>query len=374
MYMNIDYDPNMLKFPWSLPNDLDALLPYYMSKFPPVISYYEETAQKITFDAEAFREYGFWARKELGEAFEKVKQEYEAGDQSSLEFLLQIDARFQKMYCYRFWIVNYLFPDGPVHEFFVNNLKDLIRKIVDVGDSVDDFEDQIDHMQRDLMQGSYGDMYLQQALSGVKLYEQLQERDETRTILNEAQPLIDTHDDNNRGRVNELWEQLYSLISSQENEYLDLKESLAIPLEQMVMRSSKQPFYNMLTHTVEFRDENIQLAERHDGMGSVVEGYREAAREKLSDDEFALFELSYKQAQNFTEFKDIMGTIDTVLLPLWFSLHAKIRDILKNQNPDMPDRPTGPPAVQQHFVWFLPDNLKAWVMTPDTELFDLAKA
>ena len=372
--MNIDYDPNMLKFPWSLPNDLDALVPYYMSKFPPVINYYEEIAHKITFDAEAFREYGYWARKELGEAYEKVKNEYENGDQTSLEFLLQIDARFQKMYCYRFWIVNYLFPDGPVHEFFVNNLKDLIRKIVDIGENVDDFEDQIERMQRDLMQGSYGDMYLQQALSGVKLQEQLQEREDTKAILDEVQPLIDKHDDSDRGQINELWERLYSLISSQKNEYLDLKESLAIPLEQMVMRSSKQPFYNMLTHTIEFRDENIQLAERHNGMTSVIDGYRKAAHARLTDEEFVLFELSYKQAQNFTEFKDIMGTIDTVLLPLWFSLHAKIRDILKNQKPDMPDRPTGPSAVQQHFVWFLPDNLKAWVMTPDTELFDLTKA
>lgn len=369
--MNIKYDPNLLKFPWNLPNDLDVLLPYYRSKYPPIVNYYEETAQKITFDSEAFREYGFWARKELGEAFEKVKHDYETGDQTSLKFLLQIDARFQKMYCYRFWIVNYLFPDGPVHEFFVNNLKDLIRKIVDIGDDVNDFENEIERMQRDLMQGSYGDMYLQQALAGVRLYEQLKQRDETRTILEEAEPLVDEHNDDHRSRINQLWEQLYNLITTNEYEYLDLKENLVIPLEQAVMRSSKQPFYNMLTHTVEFRVENIELSKRHDGMGTVIDTYRESAKERLTEDEFALFELSYKQAQNFTEFKDIMGTIDTVLLPLWFGLHAKIRDILKSQKPDMPDRPTGPSAVQQHYVWYLPENLKAWVMTPDMEPFNL---
>lgn len=371
--MNIRHDPSVLKFPWNLPNDLDVLLPYYRSKFPPVVNYYEEVAQKIAFDAEAFREYGFWARKELGDAFEKVKQDYESGDQTSLEFLLEIDSRFQKMYCYRFWIVNYLFPDGPVHEFFVNNLKDLIRKIVDIGDDVNDFEDQIERMQRDLMQGSYGDMYLQQALAGVKLYEQLKQRDETRTILEAAEPLVDEHNDEHRPKINELWEQLYSLITQNEQEYPDLRESLSIPLEQAVMRSSKQPFYNMLTHTVEFREENIELSHRHDGMGSVIDGYRITAKERLTEDEFELFELSYKQAQNFTEFKDIMGTIDTVLLPLWFGLHGKIRDILKSQNPSMPDRPTGPPAVNQHFVWYLPEKLKAWVMTPDTEPFNLEK-
>lgn len=369
--MNTDTNPGLLKFPLSLPNDLDGSVLYYRAKFPPVVAYYEEIVPKIAFDAQAFRDYGNWARGELGQAFEKIKHDYENGDQGSLEFLLQIDERFQKMYCYRFWIVNYLLPDGPIHDYFVTNLRNLIRKLIDVGDSVEDFEQRVEAIQRDLLQGDYSDLYLQQALSGVKLYEQLKSQPELSGLLAEAEGLIDDHNNQDVQRINTIWDEVFTKVTGEG--YDELKQSLAIPLEQSQMRSSRQPFYNMLTHTVEFRDDNIRLAERQRNMVSVIEGHKELARSRLDEDEFKLFELSYTQAQNFTEFKDIMGSIDTQLLPLWFGLHGKIRDILKPDNPNMVDRPTGPPAVNQHYVWYLPDHLKARVMTPDFEVFDLER-
>jgi len=191
MSINIDDQFSLLKFPRSLPNDLEGLVWYYPAKFPPIVEYYEEVAPKLAFDAKAFREYGLWAREELGQAFEIVKKDYEKGDQSSLNFLVETDERFQKMYCYRFWIINYIFPDGPIHDHFITSLKNNIRKILDVGESVEDFEQRIEKVQRDLLQGDYADLYLQQALSGVTVYEQLKESPELSKLLSAATELID---------------------------------------------------------------------------------------------------------------------------------------------------------------------------------------
>ena len=370
--MNTDARNHLLAFPRSLPNDLEGFIYYYPAKFPPIVAYYQQVAEKITFDAAAFVEYGNWARQELGEAFEKIKGDYESGDQSSLEFLLAIDERFQKMYCYRFWVVNYLFPDGPIHDYFITNLKNHIRKIADVGESAEDFEQKIEALQRDLLQGEYADLYLQQALDGVKLYEQMQAHPEIAPYLHKAEHLIGENTKPAAGEVNVIWEELRQKITHN-GRFADLKEGLAIPLEQSEMRGNHQAVYNMLTHTLEFKHDNHRLAERHRTMKSTIDQYRALAADKLTPAEYAEFELAYTQVQNFVRFKDIMGNIDPALLPLWFNLHAKIKDILLKRKVKMIKRPTGPPAVHQHFVWYLPDNLKARVMTPDFEIFELEK-
>src|SRR3989344_8710404 len=151
IYMNID--PKLLKFPTNLPNDLEALLIFYPWKFPKIVSYYEEIAGKVGTNPEEFIKYGNWAHDELFKGFEKIKKDYEIGNKNDASFLVSIDQRFHKLMCYRFWIVNYLFPDGPLHDFYVDTLKNSIRKFVDVGDEVEDFESRVMIIQRDMLQG-----------------------------------------------------------------------------------------------------------------------------------------------------------------------------------------------------------------------------
>ena len=50
-----------------------------------------------------------------------LKKEFEKGDQENLEFLVVTDQKLNKLFCFRFWPVNYLFADGPIHEFYVEN-------------------------------------------------------------------------------------------------------------------------------------------------------------------------------------------------------------------------------------------------------------
>jgi hypothetical protein len=368
--MKIDIPERLLKFPRVIPNDLEGLIFLYPDKFPPIISEFEAIVPTIASDPVAFRAYGDKSREELGAAFEKIKHDYENGDDTDLDFLISIDERFSKIYCYRFWIVNYLLPDGPIHDYIVDTLKDLIRKFVDMTEDIEDFEQKVVRIQRDLLQSDYADLYLKQALEGVKSLELLEKNDKIAALLPSVITLIDEHKHENTPKINEVWNQVYDIIKNDDNTQ-ELQGAMAVALSQVEMRSSTLPLYNMLTHAVEFREENIRLTQRHKDIGGIIDEYKKHAQEILDPEEYGLFILCYEQARNFTMYKDIMGTIDEVLLPTWFGLHAKIKKILLDSGEVIRQRPTGPTAVCAHFVWYLPPHLKDKAMTADLVPFDL---
>ena len=361
----------ILKFPKTLPNDLETFLVFYPAKFPGIVPYYEEVAQKIAADPKAFQEYGQWAHDELFEGFEKIKKDYDNGDQEDLGFLVDIDQRFNKLTCYRFWIVNYLFPDGPVHDFFVDSLKNLIRKFVDIGEDAEEFERKIVQTQRDLLQGGYADLYLRQAINGVRLVKLLESNTKTAPLLFEATNLIDQHSYENPDEINFIWSKLIDLINKDKvGEMAEFKKELKLPLKQAEFRKSMLPVYNMMTHSVEFRKENKKLEERYAGMKQKVEELFYQAKQKLSSDEYELLEVAYQQSQNFARFKDVMGKIDDHLLPLWFGLLYKAQEIISKTTAIRLSH-VGHAGMFYHLVWYLPPDLKAKVMTPDTTPFNL---
>ncbi len=364
-------DEKLLKFPKTLPNDLESFMVFYPAKFPGIVLYYEEIAKKIASNPTAYKEYGYWAHDELFKGFEKIKKDYENGDKDNLSFLVDIDQRFNKLICYRFWIVNYLFPDGPIHDFFVDSLKDLIRKFIDVGEDVEEFEGKIVQIQRDLLQGDYADLYLRQALSSVKLVKLLEDNLETKTLLTKAVNLVDQHSHKNTQKINFIWDQLVSLIDKDKGKtFAKIKKELEIPLEQAEFRKTMVPVYNMLTHAVEFRNENRGLTARHEGMAQKIQEYFDQAKQKLTTEEYELFDIAYQQSQNFGMFKDVMGEIDPVLLPLWFGILHQAQNILAKTTSIQP-RLVGHAGMFYHLVWYLPPKLKAKVMTPDLTPFNL---
>lgn len=368
---------HLLKFPKYLPNDLEGLMFYYPEKFPRIVTEFELIALKIADSPQAFREYGEAMRTELGAGFEKIQTEFEAGSTTDIAFLIAVDEKIHKLYCYRFWIVNYLFPDGPVHDFVVDNLQDLIRKFTDVGENIEEYEEKVVNAQRDLLQSDYADLYLTQALDGAKMLKALEKQPDTAKLLPRITKLIDEHSDDNTAHINQYWDKIYEFLVKGKN--AKLKEALAIPLSLVEMRSSMLPLYSMLTHAVEFRIQNVQLATRDGQMNTVIDDYRSQARNNLSKTDYELFDFCYEQAKNFSMYKDIMGRIDAKLLPFWFRLHDHLRAALQASGTNVQVSQTGPNAVWKngptavihHLVWYLPDNLKAKVMTPDTTPFDL---
>ncbi len=183
--------PNhVFTFPKTLPNDLEGFAFFYPAKFPGIVAYYENIAKEVTADPEAFRIYGHWAHDELFAGFHKIKKDFDAGDQDDMAFLVDIDQRLNKLTCYRFWVVNYLFPDGPVHDFFVDMVRKYARILADTGDTLEAFETKALQIERDMLQSDYADLYLRQALSGVRVAHHLEQNPKTSLLLREAENII----------------------------------------------------------------------------------------------------------------------------------------------------------------------------------------
>jgi len=375
MSISLKIPDNLLKFPRFLPNDIEDFISYYPNKYPGIIKKYEEVAEKYAMDPEGFSEYADSQKKELCDGFKKIETEYKNGNQSNLKFLVETDLRLNKLFCYRFWIVNYLFADGPIHEFYIDMMKHMIRKFVDVSGEAEEFEQKVLLVQRDLLQSDFADLYLQQALSGVKIIRLLENIPEFKEIYSEVLKLITDDVKENQKEINILWEELYPMIEhiKDTKNRESLIGELSIPLNLAKRYNKMLPLTNALTHAVEFRNENIELEKRYIGMTADIDRIFLQAKKVLSKEEYEVFEISYKQSRNFARYKDIIGAIDTELLPMWFDIHSKVIDILVKESPNLKIRSGGQGLLFYRLIWFLPAELKVSVMTPDLTPFDVKK-
>ena len=313
--MNISIPEYLLKMPQYLPNDIEGMIFTYPNKFPLIIQKYEEAAQKYAMDPDGFRRYGNSQKKELVEGLNKIKKEYEECENKDLKFLVEIDQKLNKLFCFRFWIVNYLFADGPIHSFYVDNLKMLIRKVVKA-EETEKYEAKVEETIQTLLQTDYADEYLEQALNCNIVLDELNKIDEIKDDLSEVIKLIDEDSMKNMDKINQIWSKIWKVIEKNNNE--KLYDLLHIALVQVKFRSSMLPLFNTLTHTVEFRKENLQLKEKYDNMNSKINDVLEEAKRELDKDEYDLLKMSYEQAKNFSMYKDVMGAVDGKLIPFWF--------------------------------------------------------
>lgn len=365
-------DERFFKFPGHLPNDLEGFIFYYPQKFPPIVPYFEEVAQKIGTNPQGYKDYGYWAQKQMFAGITRIKKDFEKNDQENLEFLVNIDQKLGKLFCYRFWVVNYLFADGPLHEFYVDNLKNLVRKFIDITEDVEDYEQKVIQYQRDLLQTDYADLYLQQALSGVEIIKILSNNPRTKDLIDKALKIIKS---DKKDWLEKLWEKIIEVIQDKNDpDYKDLQELFLVPLNQVKMRGNMTPLFAFLTHMIEFKQENEELKIRYEDMKVRIQELIDQAKNRLSVEDFELFKICYNQARNFSMFKDVMGEVDPFLIPFWFGvIHKKIKEILSKTTKCDPAYPTGHGAMFSYIVWFLPKQLKDKVMTPDYEPYEFTE-
>lgn len=363
---------------------------YYPYKFPKVIEYFEQKASELHDKPEEYAEFVQSEFHELEAAVEKVNEEYQKGDQTNLAFLVSIDQKFHKLFCFKFWVINYVFADGLIHEFYVDQVKAFARKMVDVTDDVEEYEQRVIQIQRDLLQTDYADIYLVQALHGVIVMDFLENDEFSKKILDKVIPLIDQHTDTNKEEIIEAWKPIADRILDKNDRHYDkLTEKpenfgeyyktlldlppLTLPITQVEMRGIDFPLYSFLNHTVEFRKQNDELQERYENMKVTIEEIFTEAKQKLSDDEYKDFRLSYEMARDFSMSKDIMGEVDPILVPVWArELPKKVFDILsKTQKVTYPSATYT--AMFRSFIWYLPEDLKNEVLTVDDTPFDINK-
>lgn len=364
--MSINIPEYLLKMPKFLPNDIEGMIFTYPNKFPQIVKNYEEVAKKYYADPEGFRRYGDKQLEELKIGLDKLKTEYANTENKDLEYLVKMDQRLNKLFCFRFWIVNYLFADGPIHSFYVDNLKNIVRKIVQI-DETEKYEKEVANMTYKLLQGDYADEYLQQALECNKVLDELEKEPKIQEKLNELKNLIDEDALKNVESINEIWKAVWEDIK--ENEQIN--KSLHLAINQVKFRKSFLPLYNALTHTIEFREENKELQRKFDLVHKEIEEIFEQSKNILTEEEFELFRMSYEQAKNFAMYKDVMGSVDGKLLPFWFGIHDIIKEKLKDINPELVKIGIGQAGMFYLLVWYLPTELKGIVMTPDFTDFSL---
>lgn len=384
IYMKID--EHILRFPSSLPNDEQQFMTYYPYKFPKVMEFYEQKARELYNDPQGYADFVRQEYAVLENAVNKVNEEFQNGNKDDLEFLVEIDRKFNKIFCFKFWVINYIFADGPIHEFYVDQLKAFARKMVGVTDDIEEYEQRIISIQRDLLQTDYADIYLVQALHGVRLMEFLEKDEFSRHIVQDVIPLIDEHNDKNAEKINELWKPIVDkMMDESDDHYSKVRKvppdlpadapllalpPLRLPINQVKMRKTTFPLFSFLNHTVEFRRQNIGLEERYNTMKETIEKIFIEAKNKLSQDEYGDFRLSYEMSKNFSMSKDIMGGVDPVLIPVWErDVHARIFEIL-SQIHQVRYPSVNHSAMFGSLMWYLPDRLKAKVLSVDNTPFD----
>jgi len=361
----MNHNKTLFKFPTFLPNDLEGFIFVYPKKFPELVSYYEKAAERYFEDPAGFEIFAKNSFKDLHFGFEKINNAYQKGDKNSLEFLLSIDGRLHKLYAFRFWVVNYLFADGPLHEYYVDKIKFYSRRLVDInGIEVEEYERKIMEIQRDLMQSDYADLYLQSAFNGVNLMKVLRKDKKLSAIIKKIKPLVEKNEKKNNLYV---YKNLDYIVEKLLKKGYDFGEVMI----QVAFRKTKLPLYHMMMHSIEFEKENIELEKRHNELTKKIESILDNSRKKLSVKEMKELRISYRMARILAKSKDIMGNIDPVLLPLWFEVLERIGKILQDAKTGYKKRPIGPGALYYAFVWHLPDEFKIKAFKPDNIPFNI---
>gem|GEM_PF-1342738 len=373
---------HLLKFPQTLPNDIEDFIHFYPNKFPAIIKEYETLARKCFQDPIGFMKMGDRHYQDVVKGFKKLAAEREAwyqahpkaSDLDELTFLVEFDGRLNKLFAFRFWIVNYLFADGPIHEYYVDRLKQYARRLIEVeGVEIHDYESRAIALQRDLMQGEYADLYLQDALNCEATIALLRQDKKTGKLLDEIGILISKKDAKDKELSKKKLDLIINLARHGQSAMAKkIKDHLHHAFAQAEWRETDLPLYNTLTQAIEFEEENIRLRQRQDELHEKIRQILIRAKKIFKTAEFKEFVLCYQMAGCFAKYKDVMGQADDVLIPMWNkNIFGRMFDIVLKMNPDCYRRGLGPGGMFYFFVWFLPDELKAKVMTPDKKSFSL---
>ncbi len=312
-----------------------------------------------------FRKFIYREQKELFAGFEKIKKDYGASKKTMGDIVLT-DQRLHKLFCFKFWIVNYGFADGPIHDYYVEKLRVYAEKIAP-WTQIEEKESVIQDTQRTLLQSDYIDLYLRNAFRGIEINKLL---GKIPLLQKQNIMLIEYIRKNKLKESYAHIEAILNIIEENKNDEEIRKLRELLPFKTAQVRGDNVAIYNTVIHAMEFNQENIELKQRHDEMKSRINELMEIAKEKLSQKEFVEFKKCYEMSNLLKEAKDVFGAIDPYLLPLWFGMLEKLAKALNL--PIIDDGPgIGHCAMFYLLVWHLPSELKANVFTPDNTKFIL---
>lgn len=335
---------------------------FYPKKFPEIVPYYETKAHELFDNPDKFKKFVQESIADIYPRFEKIKKEYDENQQKDLDFLLRIDAKLQKLYAFRFWVINYLFADGPLHEYYVDQVRSFVPYLIQDELGFEEYEEELALIERNLLQSEHTDLYLENALKSVELLELMKEKDLGLKLVEEIVNLLNS-DDNDMTSLSPDMDKLIDEILEPTDQWSKaVAECMSLQISQALFRKTREPIYQMLVQAVEFEEENKKLKNRQASVSEEVNKLLDKAKNTLDPDDFKDFYRSYLMSSELAKTKDIMGNVDPIILPFWFDLLDEIGDSIPNYSKTI----VGPGAVFYEFVWHVSAEQKAFIYTPDS--------
>ena len=273
---------HLFRFPKVLPNDVEDFTVYYPKKFPPIKEYYTKLVKQLHNNPVKFRQTCFDLQKDLFQGFEKIKKDYDNCKKKDLDFLIDIDQRLHKLFCYRFWIINYLFCDGPLHDYYVSKVREYAEK-VSVWEDLDEKDKSVLQLERDLLQSDYADLYLKSVLKGIKLYDLMISNKTLKKYSDDikAKVAVEKYDDSYA-----IIEKLLIELESHKDNKLYQEVMKLLPFHGAKVRGDNLMVYNVVIHSIQFRQKSLDLQQRFESMKVRLEKIVKLAKKKLSKKEY----------------------------------------------------------------------------------------
>lgn len=343
-----------LNFPTSLPNDIEDYRIFFRRKFPEVIRIYQGIAEKYWDKPEELDGFCQKLVKELWQGYNQIKSDFHSidKDKRTTEFLLNIDQRLQKLYCFRFWIINYALCEGPIHKFYT----DMISRFAEIlgEDENPEIENKnIEKIERILLRGDYKDLYLINALNGIEVYRSLKGLNKIKDIVNELEKEVN---DGNEKNAYELIDKIILFLKNEDKTdpkikkiFEDLKEALGCS----IVKGDNSVVYVTIIGAIEFYEKNIELEIEYKNIKEEIKRIFNAAENKINKQEFDELKSAYEMLLKLKKFKDDFGSIDSEILPLWMvELQPELEEKIK-----APKRSCtgGPGSTFYSFPWHM-DN------------------
>jgi len=358
------------EFPRAIPNDLEGFTHFYPNKFPAILPEFKKHAKTYFMKPKEFKKFIYEQQKELFKGFYKIKADYEKEKNKTHEFMVKTDERLHKLFCFRFWVVNYGFCDGPIHDYYADKIREYSERIAEWED-VDDKEAATLEVERALMQGTYADLYLQSAFHSIKIYDFLTKNLKFKKFSQELEKYV---------LADEL-AKCYKLIDGLVNDLeknpntktnKELMSFLQIARGVSKLRGDRLGYYNTIIYAFEFYEKNLELKIRHNMLKNRIKQILEKAKKTLNEEEHKELKVCYEMGDLFKEAKDVYGEIDGKLIPFWFGMLQQLAKEVGIKNTDAAFG-IGHAAMFYRIVWYLPNELKAKVFTPDPTGFSLSR-
>ena len=355
----------LFKVPEVLPNDLEGFCFYYPKKFPLVRVYFEETIKRIFNNPPEFKKVLKEQKEELFKGFYKIRGEYVQTENKDIALKIKTDQRLHKLFCFRFWIINYGMCDGPLHKYYVERLKKYSDLVADWED-LEEKSDKILKVERALLQGDYGDFYMDLVLKGIKIHEILKNSKVFQREVLELKFALEIKDNKLAYEAVEKILQKIKVSETEESNQLNILLKYASMASNV--RADNLGLYNAIMQAFQFSEKNLQIKKRHENMKKEVQEVFEFAKSKLSEEDYKDLKICYDMSNLLKWAKDVFGELDGELLPFWFGMLYEVAAEYKIPNPMM-----GHAGSFYELVWYLPPDLKALVYTPDYTEFNLEK-